>query len=181
MGWSYACDPTFGRKEQIADLRKPHAFTEGYTLVESRVVGNHFWGLIEKDGHKAIMLVMMAGGGRSRGWGYKSMQENSLPTALDCPLSLLDKASPPANENVRRWREMVRAQHALDKARPKPKPGMVVRVHDTLYTLVEPHHDGPRMGWIALRVSDGMRFRIPAGPLSRAEVQPTQEIQHDQA
>lgn len=168
MGWSYSCDTSFKKKDQIERFRSPGQFTN-WTLIDSRVVGNHFWGLLENGGQRTIWLALMSGGGKRMGWGYKDMSEDSGPYHYDCPLSLLDKCTAPANENAAKWRELVRQYHAKKKARPPYAKGMVIKIGSTLYRLDEPW--APRRGWAATSVEFGERFRIPVWMLAKAEIQ----------
>lgn len=164
MGWSFACDTSFKRADQVARFRSPGFFSEGFKLLESRVVGNHFWGLIEHKDERYIFLALMQGGGRNMGWGYKDMDESAGPFHVDCPLSLLNQCTEPRNENSAKWREDVRKFHA--RARIKPKPGLVVKIGAHEYRLDEPY--APRRGWAATRVEDGERYRISARHLAWA-------------
>lgn len=174
MGWSFAYSPYFKRADQIADFRSERFFSEGYKLVADRVVGNHFWGLVENvaTGEKYIWLGLMQGGGRNMGWGYKSMSEHDGPYYYTCPTSLLDMASPledtERNKHAIGWRAKVREYHAKKKAmKSKPATGVVVKYGSHEYKLVSPC--GPRRGWNVDRVSDGMRFRMSAKQLSDSE------------
>lgn len=172
MGWSFACDTYFKRADQIAKFRGDKFFSEGYKLVDSRVVGNHFWGLVETvaTGEKTIWLGLMQGGGRTMGWGYKSMDEQSGPYYYDCPLSLLDKASQledtDRNRHAIPWRAKVREYHAKKKLSKKPVSGMVVSIGERKYKLLSPY--APRRGWAVVDVDSGMNYRMPAKQLSRA-------------
>lgn len=167
MGWSFSYVDV-GRDAHIASLTSQSAFSTGYTHLEHRVVGNCIWHLlrIEATGRIMISLTLIAKE-RDGGWGEKGMSEDAGPCYYNCPLSLLNKASPaPEGSYAVAWREKVRAYHAKRTSKPKPVAGMVVKSGDTEYRLTSPGR--PRMGWAVERVSDGARFRMPAAQLSRA-------------
>lgn len=172
MGWSFACDRSFDRAAQIAMFRRPGGLlAEGYTLLQTSVVGNNFWYLYRNpDNRDVIGLCLMQSGGRNSGWGYKGIDEEWGPTEVNCPLTLLKLASEPRGHAVE-WRERVRAYHAAKKARPKWAPGMRVKYGDVLYTLENPDFRGVRYGW-TVHGDSGQRYRMRAHQLARAEVQP---------
>jgi hypothetical protein len=168
MGYSFAMDTSFKRADQVKRFRSGNFFADGYRLVDSRVVGNHFWGLVETiaTGKKYIWLGLMMGGGRNMGWGYKSMDEYCGPYHYDCPLSLLNKASELESdrEYAINWREKVRAYHAAKKSKVKFTEGMIVTYGGNDYRLVEKRLD--RRGWIVVDVNDGMRYRMSSQKLN---------------
>lgn len=172
MGWSFSTNPGHGRKEEIARVTAPERFAPGYRPLESRVVGNHVWTLVEHGDRRYISLDIIKSGGKGYGWGSKGMSEDSGPFHYDCPLALLDKATEPATEFGAQWRKMVRELHAERKEKKKALAGLetgsVVRYGGVEYRLHSPA--GPRKGWNVLRRSDGAMFRMPANRLSRAEV-----------
>ena len=167
MGWTFDyCD--VGREQHIHNMTQPSCFPTGYTHLEHRVVGNHIWHLlrIEETGRVMIGLTLIAKE-KGGGWGEKGMSEDAGPCYYDCPLALLNKATPaPAGGYAEGWREKVRAYHAKRAAKPTPRVGLVVKSDDTDYRLVT--SAGPRRGWVVQRVSDGVGFRMPAAQLSRA-------------
>lgn len=166
MGWSFDTHDV-GRKAFIERITSQAHFSAGYTPLESRVVGNHIWQLIEHEGCKFIALDLIAKE-RGGGWGNKGMDETWGPYHYDCPLSLLDKASPPRNESAAAWRERVRQHHAAKAARPRPIAGLVVELCQHQYRLLEPHWK--RGNWVAERVSDGERFRLSPRYLNQSKV-----------
>lgn len=166
MGWSFSCNRSFGKAELVAKLRAGGYLSQGYEMLESTVRGNNFWFLMRNpDGRVTIGLTLMKSGGKDYGWGEKGLSEEMGPTALDCPLGYLDKASSPEGYAIE-WREKIRAYHAAKQNRPKATAGAVVRFGEHDYKLIEPA--GERKGWRVVRVSDGAPFRMPASHLSRA-------------
>jgi hypothetical protein len=169
MGWSFAYRD-IGRKAHIEELTSQKHFAEGYTPLEHRVVGNHVWQLvrIESEGRTFITLDLIAKA-RGEGWGYKGMSEDSGPYYFDCPLSLLNKADPPASEYGAAWRQKVREYHASKAKRVKREPGQVVTYGQYQYRLLAPCHN-TRKGWNVTRVSDGMNFRMSCKQINEAKV-----------
>lgn len=165
MGWSFAYSRSYGRKELIAELRSPTRFGPNTQVLQACAIGNHHWYLAKTGDVTWIGLDLMAGGGRTGGWGYKSMDESCGPNYYDCPISYLDKANAPVGY-AEAWRAEVRKQHALMAARPTPEPGLVITYGAHQYKLVD--KVGDKRGWSADRVSDGYRFRIKPRQLSQA-------------
>lgn len=166
MGWSFDYHDV-GRKAFIERITSQAHFSAAYKLLESRVVGNHVWHLLEHEGRKSIALDLIAKQ-RGGGWGEKGMDETWGPYHYDCPLSLLDKADPPANDNAAAWRQKVRDYHEAKRNRPKPVAGLVVELCQHQYRLLEPHWK--RGNWVAERVSDGERFRLSPRYLNQSKV-----------
>lgn len=166
MGWSFACDTCHDRKAQVADFKSDRFFSSGWKLIDSRVVGNHFWGLLQNGDKKSIWLGLMQGGGKTMGWGYKGLGEECGPYYFDCPLPLLNQATETTNERALEWRQSVRTFHATK--RPKVKSGDVVESGAYKYRLVEPA--GPRRGWRVQSLADGCIYRMPANQLARAKL-----------
>lgn len=166
MGWLFAYDPNFKRADQVRELNSPRTYSEGWTLLKHRLVGNHLWHLVQRpNGQRTIGLFLLKGGGRTMGWGYKDMCEDSYPYYYDCPLSLLDACTPPTSDNARKWRELVRVWHARRRNKPKAVPGLKVHYGDKTYTLVEPV--GRRLGWW-VKDEHGFNYRMNSRQLSRA-------------
>lgn len=64
MGWSFAYSRSYGKAELVAEIRGSNYFAAGSSLVADRVVGNHFWGVVESPGgERWIFLALMASGG----------------------------------------------------------------------------------------------------------------------
>ena len=173
MGYSFAMNTNFKRADQVARFRSDKFFSEGYKLVDSRVVGNHFWGLVETiaTGKKYIWLGLMMGGGRDSGWGYKSLDEFSGPYHYDCPLSLLDQASELEDGKggfAANWRLKVREYHAAKKAKVKMEVGMVVSYNKSKYKLVE---NVGRRGWYVTDVDTGARYRMSARQVNESKIE----------
>ncbi len=149
MGWAFSCNDT-GRKAHIESITNQRHFSSGYVPITHRVVGCHVWQLVQRpDGTKYIALDLIAKE-RGGGWGYKSLDEDWGPYHYDCPITLLDKADPPATPNAEAWRAKV-YEHADRVKRLKRemltlKPGTVIVVGPCQYTLLE---DLGRSGWRA--------------------------------
>ena len=167
MGWSFAYSRSFGKKELVAELRDPIRFGEHQTLLRSSVVGNHHWFLMHnaETGRTIIGLDLMQSGGKTEGWGYKSMSEHSGPYVYDCPLSFLAEASEATGYAIE-WREKVRAHHAAKKARPVPAAGLEVDVFGRIFRLTAPA--GLRRGWLCVEPATGNYYRLSAANLAKA-------------
>ena len=149
MGWSFAMQD-IGRKAHIESLTSVKHFSPGYVPVTHRVVGCHVWQLAQRpDGTKFITLDLIAKE-RGGGWGYKNLDEDCGPYFFDCPVTLLDRADPPATENAKAWRikvwEFADRQKRLKREMQTLKPGTVIVVGPCQYTLLE---DLGRSGWTA--------------------------------
>lgn len=165
MGWSFEMR---ARPKSEFIERLLNGWSTGYAGVAHRTVGNRVWQLVQApDGHRFIALHMIAKE-RGGGWGNKTITEEMGPAELDCPLSLLEQASPPKNGcYAAEWRVKVREYHEKKKARAATiTAGAIVSYGQHQYRLVEPA--GPRRGWIVNRVSDGARFRMNARQLGEA-------------
>ena len=170
MGWTFAYDRSFGRKELIAELRSPRRFGPQTQLLQACATGNHHWYLAKTTkptGEEVIWigLDLMQGGGKTGGWGHKAMDESCGPCYYDCPISYLDKVSEPTGYAAA-WRDEVRHLHALLAALPVPAPGLVITYGGHQYKLVD--KAGSNRGWLADRVSDGYRFRLKARQITHA-------------
>lgn len=159
MGWSFSCSDT-GRKSHIESLTSAKHFSSGYVPITHRVVGNHIWQLVQRpDGTKYITLDLIAKE-RGGGWGYKSLDEDCGPYFFDCPVTLLDKADPPATPNADTWRakvfEYADRVKRLKREMQTLKPGTVIVVGPCQYTLLD---DLGRSGWIA-RDLGGHNWRL---------------------
>lgn len=169
MGWTFACNAGYGKKDLVADLRNASRFGETTEMLRSSVVGNNHWYLARNrdTGNVWIGLDRMQGGGRESGWGHKSMSEGCGPCYYDCPLSMLEQASEPTGYAIE-WRQKVRAHHAQKAARPVLVAGLVVNYFKSSYRLIAPA--GPRRGWSCVDVATGMQYRISTSQLARATV-----------
>ncbi len=166
MGWLFS-SRWETRAELVKHLQRPDRFLPGKRLA-SRVIGNHHWYLAETNGTTWIGLDLMQGGGsRDPGWGYKDLDETVGPTALDCPLSFLDRASEPVHYAIE-WRQRVREHHAALTTKAKPVPGLKVSYGGQVYELFR---SLGRKGWEVMR-SDGVEFRMKAHQVSKALMSP---------
>lgn len=167
MGWSYNCNPSFDKKALIAELTAPNALSPGYTMLRSMIVGNNHWYTYSSpDGSIAIGLNLMAGGGRIMGWGYKGISEDMGPCEKNCPLSLLNACTEPRGYAIE-WRERVRAYHAAKKTKPAITEGSVIQFGAHCYKLLH-RQANPRKGWVAERVSDSARYRMPLSYIAKS-------------
>lgn len=169
MGWdSEDRWSRMSRKEFAEVLASQDNFAKGYTPLAKRVVGNHVWQLVRgPDGVAFIALDIMR---REEGrWWRKGITEHMGPSAVDCPLSLLDRADSLPVEGIGyagEWRAKVRAYHAVRAAAPKPESGMVVAVGPCRYRLESPFV-APGRGWLVSREGDGKQFRMSAKDVAR--------------
>ncbi len=166
MGWSFNCVDR-GRKAFIEDLTSKSHFSEDYTPLASRIVGNHVWQLVRQEsiGRTFITLDMIAKE-RNGGWGYKGISEDMGPYYYDCPLALLDMAGEATTDNGAEWRIKVRELHAKKTSKRKPLAGLIVNSGSHQYELLEPC--APRKGWRVRDTDTGCTYRMPAAQLSRA-------------
>ncbi len=163
MGWLLSY--TGGKSELVSRLRSPER-SAPHKMIANRVVGNHFWSVLElTNGERLICLDLMQGGGRDMGWGYKDLSEDMGPYRFDCPLSLLDIAGPTKNPRAQQWRESVLQYHAN---KIKPVPGLVITYGSHQYKLDKPF--APRRGWWARRVDDGSLWRLKAKQIANSKV-----------
>jgi hypothetical protein len=176
MGWSFSCDPSFRRADQIAKFRRPETWGPNTKLLADRPVGNHYWAAVEtKSGQKLVFLALMQGGGRNMGWGYKDMDEYAGPSYYDCPLALLDMTDEPTEGYAVEWRRKVREYHAVKKARPKYEAGMVVEYGGNRYRLERPA--ASRKGWYVCSLYEhegrwlpGNDYRMRAHQLAESKI-----------
>lgn len=157
MGWTFRCDPSFGRKQLIEDLRRPSRFSEGTQLLQACAKGNNHWYLAKTGDKIWIGLDLMQGGGRNQGWGYKDMDESCGPNEVDCPISYLDKASEPRGY-AEAWRQRVREYHTTQAAKPKLAEGLVLKYGQHEYKLR--YRCNGRKGWAVNRLDDGVAYRL---------------------
>jgi hypothetical protein len=151
MGWLYGWH---SRAALVAELRRQDRFRAGCTVLRSRVIGARHWYLIEgPDKVRMVGLDLLGVSGGQH--GYKDMDESCGPLFYDCPVQWLDLCSEPINEYSRVWRERVRRY----AARPRPTVGAVLEYCGIQYRLAA---SLGRRGWEAVRVSDGMVFRLKA-------------------
>lgn len=167
MGWSFNYVDR-GRDAHIAELTSQSHFHPECEPLAHRVVGNNVWHLVlhKPTGRKFITLDLIAKE-RNGGWGYKGLSEDMGPYQVNCPLSLLNQASPVEEGGyAHEWRQKVRAYHASRSSKAKPVAGAEITYGDHQYRLVHPY--APRKGWVAMRLSDGCIFRMNARQVSQA-------------
>jgi hypothetical protein len=124
MGWLFTHGAS--RKDIIEDLTRERVQENGNGIrtLRKSFRGNTMYVLHETFGEKPLkfVIVYLLQRDASCGWGYKDMDEGMLPYYFDCPVSFLDEADEPMNENARDWREKVRYLAAQRTAK-KPKVG----------------------------------------------------------
>ena len=173
MGWLFLSDDLApNRGALVRRLTHPTYWGETYRLVDHAVVGNHLWSLIERraTGERLITLHLMESGAHSgprTGWGYKTLDESSGPSAADCPLRILDAATDAPPGYATAWRARVRQYHQdaakTRKAKASAAPGRVIVYGGRRYTLHSPV--GPRLGWHVTDES-GRLLRMKAAQLT---------------
>jgi len=167
MGWSFEMIDR-GREEFIARVTSQKHYSEGYTPLEYREVGNKIYQLLRVEAQSRVMIALtLIAKHRNGGWGYKGLSEDMFPYEVDCPLSLLNKADPTPSASAQEWRAKVREYHASKKAKIKPSAGMVLFLGGTQYRLDEPHQNA-RKGWVVTRMTDGARFRARCHQINAA-------------
>jgi len=119
------------------------------TVVDHKMMGfgRRWWALVEDANGRWIFLALIQSGGTD-GWGYKDIAETWGPNYYDCPLSLLDKATPTDNKHARTWRAQVREYHAARAKAPKVtdfEEGQRVTLYGKAYTL----WSRSRRSWLA--------------------------------
>ena len=165
MGWSFN-SIDHGRERHIAELTSQDFFATGYTLIKSRVVGNHIWSAVRNDATGAVFVnLTLIAKERGGGWGHKSMSESAGPYYHDCPMSILALCTAPVGKYASEWRERVHKYHAAKQSRPKLKAGDLVTYGEHTYRLDAPA--GPRRGWAVTRL-DGARCRMKAHQIAKA-------------
>lgn len=166
MGWVF----DFESDRDALIKRLCGGFREGYTHLEHRVVGNHVWHLlrVEETGRVRISLSLIAKE-RNGGWGYNCMGENEGFYHYDCPLSLLNKASPVVDGHIREWRVKVRQHHASASASASTfSAGEVVKYNNVKFRIGS--CAGPRRGYNVVALSNGLHYRLTAKQLKAASL-----------
>lgn len=174
MGWTSCSSwerPSDVRREILADYASQ---PERFEVLDHKMMGygRRWWMLLRcksADGTFADMLVLFLIQPSRDGYGcaYKDVSEEMGPCEVDCPLSLLDRATEPVNEYATNWREKVRAYHASRKAGVKLNPGDKIRLtfNQCVYTV---NHKVKR-SYVIVR-DDGYHFRLPPGQFKYVEV-----------
>lgn len=158
MGWTFHYDTPVSIKAEIDRMINWANAGDSNRVLKSAMVGSTYYAAVEiiRGGKRQVSAAIFLTT-RNRGeWGYKDMDETMGPVASKCPKSILDLLTPTDSEWANQWRE--RCRKNLLKTKVKFKSGDVVEYRSTQYRLDRPA--GPRRGWNATRVSDGMLFRI---------------------
>jgi hypothetical protein len=130
LGWD-SCNAWQSKADVVTAIKQDHS-GGGWTLIDSSVVGNTYFGLHERTDAGnlqrliTVCLISKAGGT----WGYKSMSEDMGPYYFNCPLRILDKADevPAVSYSATEWRANCRAHAKREKAIKSLAPGVVVRL-----------------------------------------------------
>lgn len=127
MGWYYTHGAT--RKDVIAELTPAEISREGggcFRTLRHCCRGNTLYALHQSvlpDGSSTKWIGVYLMQRSSDGWGHKPMDESMHPYNYACPLSYLDEADEPANEDAANWRAKVRlfaaAKAKQDAKRPQ--------------------------------------------------------------
>jgi len=130
MGWD-SCEAWQSKADVVKAIQADHS-GGGWTLLDSSVVGNTYYGLHERiDAGKVQRLItcclISKGGGT---WGYKSMSEDMGPYCYTCPKRILDKADEveAVSYSATEWRAKCRAHARRAHAVKSLKTGTVVRL-----------------------------------------------------
>ena len=152
MGWLFMYGAS--RRDVIDHITRDQSNEEGVCRTLRKYFrGNTMYALHESGKHgevrKWIGIYLLQ---RSvEGWGYKDMDESIGPFCYDCPLSYLEEADEPINENARKWREQVRLEAAK-----KPKVGETWALRGAVVPTVEILSVRPLRG----RAAGGAVYRI---------------------
>jgi hypothetical protein len=122
MGWTYS--ESWGSASAMRDHLRESLHGSGYEIAKDALVayGHRYYAAVTKEGKTSIFVALINGDKRN-GFGYKDMAESMGPCDVDCPLSVLDAASPieelygPVTGDgsakwATDWRAKVRAYHA---------------------------------------------------------------------
>lgn len=107
MGWVYAWPTARSVYDEI--VREYHPIA--YRAVD---FGHKLWAVCQDGEHRFIVEFLCRV--QQGEWGYKVIDETMGPEDVNCPLSLLEKCTPPLNTMAEEWREKVRRYHARVKS-----------------------------------------------------------------
>ncbi len=166
MGWLHS--PQWDTKAALVEHLR-HGFAEGIKVIADRVVGNHYWAVLEAPDRPRFILLALMQSGRGDGWGYKDMDEYAGPHHHDCPLSFLDLAPDHdgLNAYAKAWRIRVRQHHAIARSlnarKSALKPGDVLTYGKHDYQLLKKLERG---AWQVAR--GGTLYRMHSRQISQA-------------
>lgn len=198
MGWLFS--ESWPTASAMRDHLRDELRTSGYEIVKDALVayGRRYYAAVKFTGTEktapdypglgktSIFVALLAKhGGDYPGWGYKDMGESSGPNEVDCPLSVLDAASPVEElytgsslEWATNWRARVRAHWAsktASRATVKTlKPGDKVwlkNTRDNPFTITErpAWHPGRGAGKLYGYGASGGFYRLPKTRIERVE------------
>jgi len=173
MGWTSSYNwekPSDVRDEILAGYARQ---SDRFEVLDHKMTGygRRWWMLLrcKKDGgayDDIIVLYLINPSYQGSGCAYKDVEESMGPYEVDCPLSLLDRASDTTYEYAVKWREGVRAYHAAHKAGASAfKAGQKVELYGRVYTLIKK----VKRSWVAS--CDYTTYRITPKHFGNMEVQ----------
>lgn len=173
MGWTSCYQwekPSDVRDEILADYARQ---SDRFEVIDHKITsyGRNWWMLLrckKDDGthEDIIVLYLIRPSYKGSGCAYKDIEESMGPCEVDCPLSLLDKASDTTSKDAVDWRERVRAAHAARKAGANAfKAGQKVKLYRRVYTLIKK----VKRSWMAS--CDYSTYRITPKHFGNMEVQ----------
>lgn len=116
------------RDEVTRTLERPNG---GHLkTLRSSFSGNTLWVLheirkAEEDGSEIIRFIACYRLSRYKGeWGYKDIDESMGPCYYDCPISYLDGATEPMNEDAAEWRKSAREYGERKAAQRRKRPAV---------------------------------------------------------
>lgn len=174
MGWLFSCDKTLD-KERLVEKLMTRGFSDGYKLLEYKVVENNLWFLYSRpDQTKTIGLYLLQSGGNDEGWGYKDLSEDDGPNELNCPIEFIEKVDPPQCEYARDWRENVIQAHAKKKALKKAfRPDALFYLWEKEYRVIEKQKGTST--WVVMETSTEKMFRLSKQSLQYVIFPPEKE------
>ena len=96
-------------------------------VLKSAMVGSTYYAAVEKktaDGSTDVWAAIFLTCGKGRDgtvWGYKDMEESSMPYYFDCPSGILSLLTPTDDKRANEWREKCR-ERLRKKAEERKNP-----------------------------------------------------------
>lgn len=168
MGWLF-CSPS--KQDMVRKLK-----TDGYlfdpekaTILKTATVGNALWMAVKRRDTGEVFISLSLLSQHNKQWGHKDLDESVHPYYYDCPLSLLELATEPVDEQAAEWRERVRERAIrVNRARAAKRAittGSTVQYGGEEYRL---NYSLGRRGWDVTRTRDGASFRMKSTQVSKA-------------
>ena len=97
------------REDMVNTILERYKQSKSWEILDHKSTrfGKHLWALVKHEDH-ASFIVLFKLGSSYGDWYYKTIDEQMGPYAIDCPVSLIDKAGPACNEMSEKWRRRVR-------------------------------------------------------------------------